>query len=40
MRAAAWGETSDMTFDASLMRTRLPIGLTSVEDFARKRIGA
>jgi uncharacterized protein YbjT (DUF2867 family) len=40
MKASVWGETSDMTFDASLMRTRLPIGLTSVEDFARKRIGA
>ena len=40
MKAAAWGETADMTFDASLMRTRLPIGLTSVEDFARKRVRA
>jgi uncharacterized protein YbjT (DUF2867 family) len=38
MKAAAWGETADMTFDASLMRTRLPIGLTSLEDFARKRV--
>jgi NADH dehydrogenase len=40
MKASVWGETSDMTFDASLMRTRLPIGLTSLEDFARKRIRA
>ena len=40
MRASAWGESADMTFDATLLRTRLPIGFTSVEDFARKRIRA
>ena len=38
MRVGIHNETSDSTFDSSLMRTRLPIGLTSLEDFARERI--
>jgi hypothetical protein len=33
-------ETTDVTFDASQMRTKLPIGLTTLEDFARERIKA
>lgn len=40
MRSAAHNETTDQTFDATLMRTRLPIGLTSLEDFARTRVRA
>ena len=40
MKASVHSETTDQTFDATLMRTKLPIGLTSVEDFARMRIRA
>ena len=38
MKASAHSETSDQTFDATMMRTKLPVGLTSVEDFARARV--
>ncbi len=40
MRFGIVNETSDQTFDATLMRTRLPIGLTSLEDFARAKLKA
>ena len=38
MKASAHNETSDQTFDATHMRTKLPIGLTSLEDFARTKV--
>ncbi len=38
MKTSAHNETSDQTFDASHMRTKLPIGLTSLEDFARMKV--
>ncbi len=38
MRLGIVAETTDSTFDSSLMRTKLPIGLTSLEDFARERV--
>jgi len=38
MRMGILNETTDSTFDSSQMRTKLPIGLTSLEDFARDRI--
>ncbi|MGI9043973.1 MAG: SDR family oxidoreductase, partial [Gemmatimonadaceae bacterium] len=38
MRLGITAETTDSTFDSSLMRTKLPIGLTSLEDFARERV--
>ncbi len=40
MRMGIVTETTDSTFDSSLMRTRLPIGLTSLEDFARESVKA
>lgn len=39
MRASIISETSDQTFDATTMRLKLPIGLTTLEAFARQRIG-
>ena len=38
MQLGVVNETTDQTFDAAHMRTRLPIGLTSLEDFARERV--
>lgn len=40
MRVSVLNETSDQTFDATMMRRKLPIGLTTLEAFARQRIGA
>ncbi len=40
MRFGVVNETTDQTFDATMMRTRLPIGLTSLEDFARAKVKA
>lgn len=38
LKTSAHNETTDQTFDATLMRTKLPIGLTTVEDFARQMV--
>ena len=38
MRAGVVNETTDQTFDASLLRTRLPIGFTTLGDWARERV--
>jgi uncharacterized protein YbjT (DUF2867 family) len=38
LKAAALNETVDQTFDATMMRTKLPIGLTTVQDFARQKL--
>lgn len=40
MKASVHNATTDQTFDATQMRTKLPIGLTSMEDFARMRVRA
>jgi uncharacterized protein YbjT (DUF2867 family) len=39
MRVSVLNETTDQTFDATMMRRKLPIGLTTLEAFARQRIG-
>jgi uncharacterized protein YbjT (DUF2867 family) len=39
MKLAVLNETTDQTFDVTMLRTRLPIGFTSLEDFARQMIG-
>ena len=38
MRVAIQDETADQTFDPSLLRTKIPITLTSLEQWARNRI--
>lgn len=38
MRVAIQDETADQTFDASLLRTKVPVTLTSLEQWARNRI--
>jgi uncharacterized protein YbjT (DUF2867 family) len=38
MKLAIVSETTDQTFDSSLLRTRIPITLTTLEDWARTRI--
>ena len=38
MRAGVVNETTDQTFDASVLRTRLPIGFTTLADWARERV--
>ena len=38
MKSGIQSETTDQTFDSSLLRTRLPIGLTLLEDFARAQL--
>lgn len=38
MKLGVLNETTDQTFDATMLRTRLPIGLTSLEDFARAAV--
>jgi uncharacterized protein YbjT (DUF2867 family) len=38
MKLAVVNETTDQTFDVSTLRTRLPIGFTSLEDFARAQL--
>jgi NADH dehydrogenase len=40
MRMAVISETTDQTFDPSVLRTRIPITLTSLESWARSRIHA
>jgi len=40
MRMAVISETTDQTFDPSVLRTRIPITLTSLENWARSRIHA
>jgi NADH dehydrogenase len=40
MRMAVISETTDQTFDPSVLRTRIPITLTSLETWARSRIHA
>lgn len=40
MRSAVLSETTDQSFDSALLRTRLPMGLTRLEDWARARLGA
>lgn len=39
IKAGVINETTDQTFDPSLMRSRIPITLTRLEDWARSRIG-
>ena len=38
MKLSAWSETTDQTFDPSVLRTKIPITLTSLEQWARNRI--
>ena len=38
MRVAANDETTDQTFDATLLRSRVPIKLTTLEEWARSRM--
>ena len=38
MQMAVISETTDQTFDPSLMRTRVPVTLTNLEDWARDRV--
>jgi len=38
MKLSAWSETTDQTFDPSVLRTKVPITLTSLEQWARNRI--
>lgn len=38
MHSAVIAETTDQTFDISMLRTRLPIGFTTLQDFARQRV--
>jgi NADH dehydrogenase len=38
MKLGVLNETADQTFDASLLRTRVPVTLTSLEKWARDRI--
>ena len=38
MRLSALSETTDQTFDPSVLRTKIPITLTSLEEWARNRI--
>jgi len=38
MKVAIQNETGDQTFDASLLRTKVPVTLTSLEEWARNRI--
>lgn len=38
MKAGVLNETTDQTFDVSQLRTRLPIGFTTLADWARARI--
>ncbi len=38
MRIAVMNETTDQTFDPSLMRTRVPVTLTRLEDWAKDRV--
>jgi uncharacterized protein YbjT (DUF2867 family) len=40
MKLAVVNETTDQAFDVSQLRTRLPIGFTSLQDFARAQVGA
>ncbi len=40
MRMAVISETTDQTFDPSVLRSRIPITLTSLESWARSRIHA
>ena len=37
MRVGVWNETDDQTFDPSTLRTRIPITLTPLEEWARNR---
>ena len=38
MRLGIVSETTDQTFDASLFRSRMPIALTSLDDWIRNRL--
>jgi NADH dehydrogenase len=38
MKLSAWNEISDQTFDPSVLRTRIPVTLTSLEQWATNRI--
>lgn len=38
MKLAVWHETSDQTFDPALLRTKIPVTLTSLEQWAASRI--
>ena len=38
MRLSVWNETSDQTFDPTLLRTKVPVTLTSLEQWAANRI--
>jgi len=33
-----WHETTDQTFDPALLKTRIPVTLTSLEQWAQNRI--
>lgn len=40
MKVGVLGETTDQTFDATVLRTRLPIGFTTLADWARERVSS